>query len=145
MGKLSCKIVAFSKMSVIPLELLNKTFLCKVASCPSHQPTVETISPTQGCGDLDVDNTKTKFFTDFWIPSAFRKLLDKKDPAHVQEKKLCCVKASHVVFLYKVLSEFSLFQYEKKINKFKSTILGECYFGPFFVHPHFRSDFEFFL
>ena len=80
-------------------QVSKQHFLCEVASIPSCKPKVWTISPTQGCGDLAVEYQSTEFFIHFWLPSVFRNLLDKNDPAHVRERKLSCVKLWRVVLL----------------------------------------------
>ena len=127
----------------VTFHVAEQNFLCKIPSTSCHQQKAWTISPTQGCGDLDVDKQLTRIYPEFWIPSAFRKLLDKKDPAHVQEKKLCCVKASRVVLLYKVSSNFWLFQYAKKFNKYSSVIEGVRYFAPFFFRVILGQNLDF--
>ena len=122
-------------MSVIPLPLLNKTFCVRSPLLP-----VTNQQDEQSHRHKDVEiwmsiTQRRNSSRIFGYPLLSGNCSTKKVQLTFKKKKLCCVKASRVVLFCKVSSSFLLFQYEKKFNKFRSTILGECYFGPFFLTP----------
>ena len=122
-------------MSVIPLELLNKTFGVRSLLFPvANQQYEQSHRHT----DVEMWMSITNWRNFAWIfgyPLLSGNCATKKIQ-FIFKKKSCVATKLHVWCSCRRYSQNShSSSTKKKFNKFKSTILGECYFGLFFLTP----------